>query len=139
MTTYLTIDSGIVYKLIIPHQNQQFYLNLVNGWQNSGLQLCAPTLWVYEVTSIFTKMAYFGEIEETDGRDGIRLAHEIGVQLFPPDEDQIWKAFEWTRRLRRVAAYDSFYLALAESLGCEFRTTDKRLVNAAAQSWVKLV
>ena len=139
MTTYLTIDSGIAYRLIAPHPKRPKYTTLVTGWQRSGFQLCAPVLWAYEVASIFTKMVHFGELSELDGREGLQLAYELGVQLFPPDESQSIKAFEWTRRLRRVAAYDSFYLALAESIGCEFWTIDKRLVNAAGQSWVKLV
>lgn len=138
MTTYLTIDSGIAYRLIAPHEKRPNYINLVTGWQRSGFQLCAPTLWAYEVTSIFTKMVHFRDLSELDGRKGLQLASELGVQLFPPDEDQIHKAFEWTRRLRRVAAYDSFYLALAETMGCEFWTIDKRLFNAAGQPWVKL-
>ena len=42
-------------------------------------------------------------------------------------------------RLNRAAAYDSFYLALAETLGSELWTTDNHLYNAAAQPWVRLV
>ncbi len=41
-------------------------------------------------------------------------------------------------RLNRAAAYDSFYLALAESLGCELWTADQRLHNAVDLPWVRL-
>jgi predicted nucleic acid-binding protein len=139
MTTYLTIDSSIAYKLITPHTNQQKFIALMSQWQRAGYQLCAPALWLYEVTSIFTKMVHFGELSEQKAKKGIRLANDIGIQLIAPDQDQTLKAYEWTRRLRRIAAYDSFYLALAEELECDLWTTDKRLVNASAQPWVKLV
>ncbi len=139
MTTYLTIDAGIAFKLIAPHPHQQLYVNLVTQWQRAGYQLCAPTLWAYEVTSTFTKMMRFGQLSATTSREGLRLAYQLGVQLIAPDEEQALRAFAWTERLQRAAAYDSFYLALAETLGCESWTADKRLVNAAAQPWVKLV
>ncbi|MCP4416051.1 MAG: type II toxin-antitoxin system VapC family toxin [Chloroflexi bacterium] len=139
MTTYLTIDAGIAFKLIAPHPHQQLYVNLVTQWQRAGYQLCAPTLWAYEVTSTFTKMMRFGQLSATTSREGLRLAYQLGVQLIAPDEEQALRAFAWTERLQRAAAYDSFYLALAETLGCELWTADKRLVNAAAQPWVKLV
>jgi len=47
------------------------------------------------------------------------------------------RAYTWTRRLNRAVAYDSFYLALAERLDCDFWTADRRLVNAASQPWIK--
>ena len=46
-------------------------------------------------------------------------------------------AFDWTVRLKRAAAYDSFYLALAETMECELWTAEKRLCNAVDQPWVR--
>jgi len=39
----------------------------------------------------------------------------------------------------RPTAYDAHYLALAEMLGCEFWTADRRLYNAVKEElpWVK--
>ena len=139
MRTYLTIDAGIAFKLIAPHPKQQVYIDLVTRWQQAGYQLCAPTLWAYEVTSTFTKMVHFKQLSATTGREGVRLAYQLGVELIEPNYEQARNAVAWSKRLRRAAAYDSFYLAVAESLGCELWTTDKRLVNAVAQPWIKLV
>jgi predicted nucleic acid-binding protein len=138
MTTYLAIDAGIAFKLIAPHPRQNIYINLVDQWQRSGYQLCAPTLWAYEITSTFAKMVHFGHLSAAAGRDGLRLAYQLNVQLITPDKEQALKAFAWTEQLHRAGAYDSFYLAMAETLGCEFWTTDKGLVNAASQPWVRL-
>lgn len=139
MTTYLTIDAGIIFKLITPHPHQQEYANLLTQWHQAGYQLCAPTLWAYEITSTITKMAHFGHLSAANSRESLRLAYQLDVQLISPDEEQALKAYAWTERLQRAAAYDSFYLALAETLGCELWTVDKRLVNAVAQPWVRLV
>lgn len=139
MTTYLAIDAGIAFKLIAPHPHQQVYIDLVARWKQAGYQLCASALWVYEVTSVFTKMARFGQLNTETSRAGVRLAQRLGVELIAPDEEQTIKAMYWTEKLQRAAAYDSFYLAAAETFGCELWTTDKKLVNAVAQPWVKLV
>jgi predicted nucleic acid-binding protein len=64
---------------------------------------------------------------------------KIGVRLILPDEQQDQLALGWTLRLKRVAAYDSYYLALAESRACELWTADRRLFNAANVPWVHLV
>ena len=42
-----------------------------------------------------------------------------------------------TLPLERAAAYDSFYLALAEQLDADLWTTDLNLVRAVGKPWVK--
>lgn len=54
----------------------------------------------------------------------------LGVQLLVSDLEQNLIAFGWTLQLRRGSAYDSFYLALAQSLDCDLWTADKKLFNA---------
>lgn len=138
MTSYLVIDAGIAFKLIAPHPQQKLYIELVTKWKQMGFQLCAPALWAYEITSTFTKMTHFKQLSAVTSREGLQLAFQLGIELVSPDEAQAIKAIEWTKRLRRAAAYDSFYLALAETRRCDLWTVDKRLVNAVGQSWVRL-
>lgn len=136
---YLTIDAGIAFKLVAPHQHQQIYIDHMNSWFRAGYRLCAPTLWAYEITSALTKMVHFERLSTTTGRDALQLAFQLEIELVSPDEEQALKALDWTERLDRVAAYDSFYLALAETRDCQLWTVDRRLVNAVAQPWVRLV
>lgn len=139
MTTYLTIDAGIAFRLVAPHPQQHVYVDLMTRWKRLGYQLCAPTLWAYEITSTIAKMVHLGRLSSDIGREGLRLAYQLGVNLYLPDEEMALNALAWTDRLGRAAAYDSFYLALAESLACELWTADQRLARAAAQPWVRLV
>lgn len=138
MTSFVTIDASFTFMLLTPNPYREQLQQLVRQWIGEQYVLCAPQLWLYELASILTKMVYFGEIDEEDARESLELALELGVQMIPPNEDQARKAFDWTRRLNRVAAYDSFYLAVAEALDCEFWTADRRLVNAVQQPWVRL-
>ena len=66
----------------------------------------------------------------------LKLAQGLDLQLIHPDDTLVELAYDWTRRLNRTAAYDSFYLALTESLSAEFWTADKRLANVVNAPWV---
>jgi len=98
----------------------------------------APDLWLYEVTSALAKAVHFEVLTEDEGRRALGLLQRLDVRLVPPDATQAVLAYDWTLRLRRAAAYDSFYLALAETLGAELWTTDLHLHAAVALPWVRL-
>ena len=138
MTKYLVIDASFAFRLILPGPLQKRCQTLVALWHRDGYVLCAPTLWLYEITSALCKVVHFGQITCDEGQHALTLAQKLGVRLFAPDDAQTALAFDWTMRLKRAAAYDSFYVALAKTLRSELWTADKRLVNTARVSWVHL-
>jgi predicted nucleic acid-binding protein len=139
MNTYLVIDASFAFRLMLPSPHQKRCQTLVTQWYREGYALCAPTLWLYEITSALCKGVDFGQITRYEGQQALILAQRLGVQLFPPDDAQTTLAFDWTMRLKGSAAYDSFYLALAKTLHSELWTADKQLVNAAGVSWIHLI
>lgn len=132
----LVVDASVAFRLILPGLQQDHYRSLMTQWVHDGYQLLAPTLWVYEMTSALCKAVRFGELSLEEGQRALGLAQVLGIQLMHPDDHQVRLAFEWTVSLNRAAAYDSFYLALAETLGCELWTADKRLTRAVNRPWV---
>jgi len=135
----LVVDASFAFRLILPGPQQAPFQDLATEWKHGGYELCAPTLWVYEITSALCKVVRCGEITLDQGQRALMLAQRLGVQLIPPDDAQARLAFDWTVRLNRAAAYNSFYLALAETLECELWTADKHLCNAVDQPWVRRV
>jgi len=107
-------------------------------WLQEGYELLAPDLWLYEMTTALCKAAYFGLVTAEEAENSLSLVSELAIQLVAADAEQARLAFAWTRRLNRAAAYDSFYLALAESLGSELWTVDRRLHTAVGLPWVNL-
>lgn len=105
-------------------------------WVSDGVELCAPTLWLYEITSALCKVVRFGQITPAEAKRALELAQQLGVRLIAPDGTQARRAFEWTMHLNRAAAHDSFYLALAETLDCDLWTADRHLCNAVELPWV---
>jgi predicted nucleic acid-binding protein len=112
---------------------------MADEWRKDGATLVAPDLWLYEVTSAVAKAVHFEVLTDDEGRRALHLLHRLGVRLVPPDAAQAALAYDWTLRLHRAAAYDSFYLALAETLGADLWTTDRRLGNAVDLPWVRVL
>jgi predicted nucleic acid-binding protein len=66
----------------------------------------------------------------------------LDVESFPLILQQTRSAFAWAARLGQAQAYDGFYLALAQELGAELWTGDRRLAHGAQQpgaAWVHAV
>lgn len=139
MTTSLVIDAGFAYRLILPGDHREAFREKMTAWQQAGIELYAPSLWVYKLTSAFSKAVHFGALTQPQGHEALQLAMLLGVRLVVPDEDMTHRAWLWTQTLKRAAAYDSFYLALAQTMDTQFWTTDKRLYNAADKPWVQLM
>ena len=138
MPRSLVVDACFAIRLILPNPQRGAFRSQMERWLRDAYGLYAPDLWLYEMTAALCKAAFFGTVTADEAEHALQLVHELGIQLIAPDSEQTHRAFAWTRRLNRAAAYDSFYLALAESLGCELWTADRRLHNAVDQPWVHL-
>ncbi|HFE67055.1 MAG TPA: PIN domain-containing protein [Chloroflexi bacterium] len=138
MNKYLVFDASYAVRIVTDHKDRPVCKALMERQLDEGYVFYAPSLWLYEVTSTINKLARFGELTETEGLAALKSASTLNAQLVMPDETMALQAFHWTRQLNRAAAYDSFYLALAQQLSCDLWTADKRLVNAVRQPWVRL-
>jgi predicted nucleic acid-binding protein len=133
----VVIDANLALKAVLPNSGQKQCQAALVALMTQDNELVAPALWACETTSTLSKSVYFGQLTPDEGQDMLIQLTRLDVRLVMPDEEQNRRAFEWTLRLNRAAAYDSYYLALAESLACELWTTDRRLVRAAGVDWVR--
>ena len=86
MTSFVIIDAGVAFKLLVPNPQREEFKGLVRQWASDRYVICAPDLWFCELTSIFTKMMHFGEIDQVDAGDSLELVLTLGVQLIPPKQ-----------------------------------------------------
>jgi predicted nucleic acid-binding protein len=124
----VVIGASAAIKAILPNPLQAHCLALVQTF--AEVQPMAPALWAYETSSAVAKALHFGEITESEAHRALEKLDTLGVRLFVPDADQNRAAFDWTLKLKRASAYDSYYLVLAQALECDFWTADKRLFHA---------
>jgi predicted nucleic acid-binding protein len=133
----LVIDAGIGFALCTQDLTSTDLRTALAAILEADGWICAPTLWQYEVASILTKAVHFRQMSEPSARQALQLSADLPIQLIQPDQELVTQAFDWTLRLKRAAAYDSFYLALARRLDCDLWTADRRLVNAVSEPWVR--
>jgi predicted nucleic acid-binding protein len=134
------IDASLALKLVLPEPGSDQAAVEWQNWMNSGVEVAAPYLFIYETSSVLRNRVYRKQLtqKEADEALGILVGLSIAYLHPPPILESAW---ELARRFNRPTAYDCFYLALAQQQGCLLWTGDKRLHNAVKDSlsWVHLV
>lgn len=133
------VDANFVLNLLLPQPLQPSCQQLTLQWIQQGHPLAAPSLLAYETTSVLAKGVAFGQLTPAEANRALDQFHELPIELVEPTTTMRNNAFDWTLRLNRAATYDSFYLALAQTLRAQFWTADKILSRAVNQPWVRCV
>ena len=138
----IVIDTSIVLRWLLPDSLSEACWRLFERSTEAGQHITAPTLLVYEVVSGLSKAVYLKNISLDEAQTSLLQFFVLGLPLADANQALSQRAFEWTRRMNRAVAYDSYYLTLAEILGGEFWTADRRLYHAAHDAqlgWVHWV
>ncbi|MDH3405268.1 MAG: type II toxin-antitoxin system VapC family toxin, partial [Acidobacteriota bacterium] len=114
-----------------PHLSRDRLRALWREWQRRRLRIAAPTLLLFEVTNAIYRYERQSLLQASSADRFLRLACALPLELLDPAELH-QEAIRFSRRFSLPAAYDAHYLALADHLGAEFWTADRRLVRALA-------
>jgi predicted nucleic acid-binding protein len=135
----LCVDANLVIRLVADPADE-LVQHLWEQWDTERRQLTAPTLLYYEVANALYRYQVLGYMGASSVQLAFRAALALPLQLHG-EADLHWRALELAERLSLPAAYDAHYLALAEWLGGEFWTADRRLAHTvqAFLPWVHLV
>ena len=79
-------------------------------------------------------LVYTRTLSPSEGHAAIADIFTLQVDLVLMDAPLCHAALDWAGRINQLRAYDAFYLALADHLGAEFWTADRRLANGARQA-----
>lgn len=135
----ICLDANLVIRRVTDPLSATIH-ELWTGWEAQRSQLAAPRLLYYEVVNALHRMHHHHVWSEAAGRDALRAALALPIRLH--DELELHEqAMTFAARFHLAAAYDAHYLALADRLGAEFWTTDRRLYNNVSRElpWVELV
>ena len=126
------VDANLSVALVLhtPYSGQA--QALWKRWETTGANVFAPDLWAYEVASALRKAMVITGLSLPEAQARLETLAQIGVQLVPPTATLDHSALQWAARLGQTVAYDAYYLALAEALGCEFWTADHKLTASLA-------
>jgi predicted nucleic acid-binding protein len=127
----VVIDANLALALVLPLPYVLRATELYDQWILSRVPLYVPLLWEYEVTSSVRKAVALSAIASVDGDDALERVLRLSVKRITPDRAMNASALVWAERLGQIAAFDAQYVALAERLGAELWTADRRLANKA--------
>lgn len=123
----ICVDASVVVRLL----NSNDYPDVARQWRDvvgAGSQVVAPGLLRYEVVNALYKSIRFADISPATVQQAIQALMHLPIDYFHDDflhRDALSLAV--THRLG--AAYDAHYVALAQHLGADLWTADKRLYN----------
>jgi predicted nucleic acid-binding protein len=122
------VDASVAVKWLNPSETLSDRASIMRDDYKQGLvSLLVPAFWDYEVVNGMNKAVARGDLTAPEGREAIELLLAITAQRMPLPSPH--ESYNLARKYQR-SVYDSWYLALAEEMGCAFWTADRRLYNA---------
>jgi predicted nucleic acid-binding protein len=138
----IVVDASVCIWAVLPSMAAADAVSIIQEWRTHERRLCAPPLWLPECLSAVRHAVARGSISPAQGHDAVDDLLDLEIEIVPGSPQQCHRALDWAARLGQARAYDATYVALAEDLGAEFWTADRRLANAAHQAgavWVHAV
>lgn len=138
----IVVDASVMLDALLPGDHQAETSAQFSTWIDARINLAAPSLWLAECTSGVRAAVYRGLLSAEAGRDLLSTLPDFPVQVYGLEMRHCHLALNWASRLGQVRAYNGFYLALAEEIGAELWTNDRRLFNGVRQlgvDWVRTI
>lgn len=122
MTVPLVLDSSAIVALLVDG-------GPVGDWVAATAAdtfLAAPALALFEAANVLRRQQLAGPLEPVEATLAHRDLVSLPIQLWPYASlaDRVWELRE------TLTAYDASYVALAEHLGADLVTLDRRLSRA---------
>jgi predicted nucleic acid-binding protein len=125
----VVVDASLATKWLVNEEGTGKAAHILEQWADKEMIITAPPLLPIEVTNALYKRVRRAELTLSDAVMLLQQLLDLGIVL-ERTEKLHRSALEWARHLGLPATYDSYYLALADFLGCEFWTANERLYNA---------
>ena len=125
----VVVDACLAIKWGIEEEFTEQALELWDAWQIRNELVIAPPLFRAEVTNVLHRMVRGAHMDPLDASDILEVLVS-SVETVEP-EGMYERALALALALDQGSAYDTTYLALAESLSCEMWTADRRFVRSA--------
>ncbi|MBD2427861.1 type II toxin-antitoxin system VapC family toxin [Phormidium sp. FACHB-1136] len=132
-------DSNIFIAQVVSLDYTEAAERKLTEWLERGTELVVPSLWSYEIVSALRKAMTVGLLTQEQVKQGLDAIFSFNIREVPPSTQLHQSALHWAVQLQQTVAYDAAFLALADSLGADFWTADKRLFNTCQRlqlQWV---
>ncbi len=118
----IVLDASVLVAVLVDsgHEGRWAETVVADG------DLAAPELALVEATNILRRLEQSGAISRLEANSAHPDLLRLNLDLFPfaPFAGRVWALRE------NLTAYDAWYVALAEALGCPLATLDRKLSRA---------
>ena len=139
-TKRIVVDASVALKWRLKDEEATAQADaLLDDFLSGSLALLAPTLFDYEIANALYVAVIRDRLTEDDALIALRDFQQYDIQRVPFRELQK-QTFKLAYQHRR-SAYDSAYMALAQSENLWLYTGDKKLANAVGNAlpWVQWI
>jgi predicted nucleic acid-binding protein len=130
----VAVDASFLLKMFLPEDKSDQAEELWRAWVGDHVEIVAPTLIAFEVSSVVRNKVFMRILTEREGRELISMLRQLDISLVY-DEELLDVAWEIGTILNSPNLYDCFYLALPKLLRIPLWTTDKRLFQSAQKEF----
>ncbi len=125
----VVVDACLAIKWGVEEEFTEEALELWDVWQSKNELLIAPPLFRAEVTNVLYRMVRRADMDPLDASDVLEVL--LTTVATEEVEGMYERSLALALGLDQKSAYDTAYLALAESLSCEMWTADRRFARSA--------
>lgn len=125
----VAIDASFLLKLFLPEEKSEKAEKIWKGWIKDSVEVVAPTLIIFEASSVLRNKVYREIIDSEIGKEIINQLKELDISLVYVD-DILEIAWDIGCMLKSSTLYDCFYIALAKFLNIPLWTADRKLYDS---------
>ncbi len=129
MSARLVVDSSVAIKWVKPAGESDVVAAeaLLDRQQSGEIELVVPGLMMLEVANSLWKYA----ATESQIKRALKALRSLHLAVVEPDAKLLDRAAELAVGCN-ITIYDALFAALADTLGCELVTADKKLAASGA-------
>jgi len=133
-TSKVAIDASFLLKLLLPEDSSDQVEHQWRNWIENSIEVIAPTLIVFETSSVLRNKVFRGILDDVDATEMIDRIRHLDLSLIYAQE-LIELAWGIGATLKTATLYDCFYLAVAKLFKVPFWTSDKKLYKSAQKEF----
>ena len=133
-TSRVAIDASFLLKLLLPEDSSDQVEHQWRNWIENSIEVIAPTLIVFETSSVLRNKVFRGILDDVDATEMIDRIRHLDLSLIYAQE-LIELAWGIGAILKAPSLYDCFYIAVAKLFKVPFWTSDKKLYKSAKKEF----
>ena len=123
----IVLDASVLIKWFINEADSPTALHLKEALLEDKINIVIPDLALYEIVNV---LRFKAGVSEMAAKTILPAFFDLGIEIIAPSQQLLADALHLSFATD-LAVYDCVYLALANELGAQLITADKRIVRQA--------